>query len=59
MIPPKNPVWLAGFKACLDHIRHRIADADTVEEVIEIIQNIEAAVTEKQIEQIMQELALL
>ena len=59
MIPPKNPDWLAGFKACLDLIRHRIADADTVEEVIEIIQNIEAAVTEKQIEQIMQELALL
>lgn len=59
MMPPKNPDWLAGFKACLDLIRHRIADADTVEEVIDIIQSIEVAVTEKQVAQLLQELALL
>ncbi|MHA2427521.1 MAG: hypothetical protein ACXADB_05825 [Candidatus Hermodarchaeia archaeon] len=59
MIPPKNPDWIAGFKACLDLIRHRIAEADTVEEVIETIQSIEAAVTEKQVAQLLQELALL
>ena len=53
---PRNPEWLAGFQACLDLIRHRIADADTVNEVIDIIRNIEAAVTEKQVEQILKDL---
>jgi hypothetical protein len=59
VVTPKSPEWIAGFKACLDLIRHRIANADTVEEVIDHLQDIETAVTEKEIEQLMQELFLV
>lgn len=48
-----------GFRQCLDLIRHRIADAHTVEEIIEVIQNIEAAVEAKQIDELEQELFLI
>ncbi len=56
---PKNPDWMGGFQACLDLIRHRMADADTVEEVIQILEGIESAFKEKQVEQIIKELAIL
>lgn len=55
---PKSPDWIAGFRDCLDLVKHRIADADTIEDVIEVLENIEAAVEEKQVEQIMAELFL-
>ncbi|MFX1563431.1 MAG: hypothetical protein ACFFDP_09005 [Promethearchaeota archaeon] len=55
----KNPDWMAGFQACLDLMRHRLADADTLEEVMQVLEGIESAFKEKQVEQIIQELAIL
>lgn len=58
-VTPKNPDWLAGFLACLDLIKHRIANAETVDDIMDSLQGIEAAVKEKQVEQLIEELAIL
>lgn len=59
VMPPKNPEWLAGFLACLDLLKHRTANAETVDDIIDIFQSVEMAVKEKQIEQLIEELAIL
>jgi hypothetical protein len=56
---PRSPEWMAGFQACLDLIKHSIADANTVEKILDTLQGIEAAVKEKQIEQIIRELHII
>jgi len=54
----KSPEWIAGFKTCLDLVKHRIVDANTLVDVVEILENIDAAVTEKEIDLLMKELLL-
>jgi hypothetical protein len=58
MATPKSPDWIAGFRACLDLIRNRIADCHTIEQVLDQLEGIELAVKEKQIEELAQELLL-
>lgn len=46
------------FSSLPDLIKHRIANVETIDEIVDIIQGIELAVKEKQIAQLIEELAI-